>query len=585
MDQERTPLASAIKASIPALRSAFSLSIFINLALFAVPLYSLNVFDRVLASRNLNTLFMLTLIVSMFLVLYGILEYARNGILIRAGVRLSDEVAKPVFDLALRAQLSGRPASAEQAMRDAEVLRTTLSSTTMSAIFDLPWTPVFIAVCFVFHPVLGFVALAGTIAILICALLTELITRDRLEEAGRHAAEAQRLLSGSLHSAEAIQGLGMGGAVLARWHIAYNSMLTVQVPVSERATLIAAVTKVVRLSVQVAMIGIGAWLAIDRLISPGVMMAAMIVMGRALMPVEQAVTNWRRVAGVRTAHNRLNELFTALPAAPRATRLPKPEGRLMVEHLGLRTVKGSIEILKDVNFTLEAGAALGVVGPSGSGKSSLAKVLAGISLPSWGSVRLDGASLTQWDPEQLGSIIGYMPQEIDFFTGTIAENIARLGASSLEPVIEASRLAGIHEAILKLPQGYQTPLADGEFALSGGMRQRIALARSIYGNPKLVILDEPNASLDISGERALAHALSALKANRTTVVLITHKLQLLAHVEHVLILNAGKVQCFGERERVLARFNNSQVSELRPLAGDQGAVGAFDRKLTSANAA
>jgi ATP-binding cassette subfamily C protein/ATP-binding cassette subfamily C protein EexD len=570
---------------MPALRAVFGLSIFINLTLFAIPLYSLQVYDRVLASRNLNTLLMLTLIVAVFLVLYGILEFARSGILVRGGVRFSENISRPVFELAMRAQLAGHPSSAAQALKDAETLRESLSSGTVSALFDVPWTPVFAGICYMFHPALGAVAFGGMILIFTFALLAEVITRNRLQEASRHAAEAQRFSTDSLRNAETISGLGMGSAALARWLGKQNNALSFQVDASEWAALITTATKVVRLSVQIALIGTGAWLAIDRMISPGVMMAAMIIMGRALAPVEHAVANWKRVAAGRAARKRLDELFKSLPAPPKATSLPDPKGHIAVENLVLRPARGGSPIVNGVSFAIEAGSVLAIIGPSGGGKSTLAKALAGIWRPSAGAVRLDGASLAHWDPLQLGGCIGYLPQEIDIFPGTIAENVARLGTPNDDAVVAAAKLAGVHEAILKLPHGYETELGDGNVVLSGGMRQRIALARAIYGDPRLVILDEPNSNLDAEGENALAGALRALKARETTIVVVTHKPQLLAHVDYVLVLNAGQIQLFGERDRVLAKINAPKLTQLRQPQAQQAATGIPSESQSSVAAA
>lgn len=562
MLKSRTPLADAIAAAQPALRATFGLSLFINLTLFAVPLYSLQVFDRVLASRNLGTLAVLTVIVGIFILLYGLLEYVRSGVLIRGGVRFNETLSKPAYELAMRAQLAGRPAAGAQALKDADTLREALSGSTVSTLFDVPWTPVFVAICFIFHPAMGFVALAGAILIFTCALLTEMATRDRLAEAGKHAAEAQRFSAGSLRNAETVRGLGMGAAVLARWVSIQNAALLAQVSSSEKAALLTAATKVVRLSVQIALIGTGAWLAIDRLISPGVMMAAMIIMGRALAPVEHAVANWKRIVAARAARSRLEALFSSLPAAEKATALPKAQGALSVEGVSLKTPKGSQLVLKDVSFSLEPGSSLAIIGPSGGGKSSLAKALAGIWHPAIGAVRLDAAALSQWEPAQLGQHIGYLPQEIEFFAGTIAENIARLAVPDDAQVIAAARAAGVHETILKQPKGYQTELGDGEVVLSGGMRQRLALARALYANPCLVIMDEPNSNLDSEGEAALAKAIANMKVEGRTVVVVTHRPQLLAHIDRVLVLAAGRVQAFGSRDEVLGKRNGTKIAAL-----------------------
>lgn len=563
MAREITPLRAALYTTRPALGSALCLSIFINLVLFAAPLYSLQVYDRVLSSRNLGTLAMLTLIVAVFLILYGILEYARSGILVRGGVRFHEVLSKPIFELAMRSQLAGRPSLGTQALKDADTLREALSGSTVSTLFDVPWTPVFVGICFLFHPAMGTVALIGSILIFVCALLTELATRSRLAHANQFTSEIASFSSGSLRNAEVVRGLGMGEAVLARWIGIQNGALAAQASSSERGAIFLATTKVVRSSVQIALIGVGAWLAIDRTISPGVMMAAMIIMGRALAPVEHVVANWKRIAAARVAAKRLDELFRSLPAPPAATALPDPRGDLKVENLVMKPAKGGAAILQDVSFALEAGTALAIIGPSGGGKSTLAKALAGIWTPAFGAVRLDGAALSQWDATQLGRNIGYLPQDVEFFAGTIAENIARLSKPDDAAVIAAAQTAGVHEAILSRPQGYQTVLGEGEVMLSGGMRQRLALARALYGSPCLLILDEPNSNLDAEGESALARALVSIKAEKRTVVVVTHKPQLLAQVDRVLIMSRGKVQAFGPRDDVMSKATGPNVAALR----------------------
>lgn len=560
-----TPLAAAFRSTRPALLAAFALSIFINLTLFAAPLYSLQVYDRVLASRSLATLAALTAIVGGFILLYGVLELARSGVLVRGGNRFHAALARPAFDLAMRAGSAGRPAQATLCLKDLEALREALSSTAVAAMLDVPWTPVFVGICFLFHPAMGLVALTGAILILCCALATEVSTRQKTKAAVTASAEAGRFASAGLRQVEAVKGLGMGRTIADRWMRLQNSALAAQSHASERSAMLLATTKVVRLGVQIALIGVGAWLAIDRLISPGVMMAAMIIMGRALAPVEHAVANWKRLTAAREAARRLDELFQQLPGAGEATMLPAPTGKLDVEGLILKPPRGGEATIKDVSFSLSAGTALAIVGPSGSGKSSLVKALAGAWQPARGSVRLDGAALQQWNDSQLGRAIGYLPQDVELFTGTVAENIARMGAADDETVIRAARAAGVHEAILKLPQGYQTMLGDGGMVLSGGMRQRIGLARALHGEPCLVILDEPNSSLDSEGEAALAECIAGLRARSCTVVVVTHRPQLLASVDSILVMRDGRLQRFGARREVLAQLQErSKVATMRP---------------------
>jgi PrtD family type I secretion system ABC transporter len=573
MSQSPNPLTTAIRATHPALITAFCISVFINLAMFASPLYSLQVFDRVLSSRNLGTLAMLTIIAAVFLLLYGILEYARSGVLSRGGVRFNNSIAKPVYALAMRAELSGRPSAAAQALKDADTIRDCLSGSIVSSLFDVPWTPVFVGICYLFHPILGAVALTGALLIFACAILTEVMTKKTLDTVGKKSAEAGHFATTGLRNSETAKGLGMTDAIATRWIAMQSKMLFAQSSAHEKAAIMLSATKVLRMAIQIALIGTGAWLAIDRLISPGVMMAAMIIMGRALSPIEQIVANWKRIVAYRSAVKRLDELFRQSPEPAVATLLPEARGDLAVENLVLRTSKGGLTIVKDTTFAIQAGTAVGVIGPSGGGKSSLIKALAGIWTPALGVVRLDGAALGHWDAAQLGRSIGYLPQDVSFFPGTIAENIARLGTPDDAAVIAAAVAAGVHSAILKQPNGYQTVLGDGEVVLSGGMRQRLALARAMYGNPRVVIMDEPNSNLDTEGEAALVAAMKQMKSDGRTVVVVTHKPQLLAHVDTVLVMSAGRVQTVGNRDEVMNPPKSNKVTELRPAKPVDGSVG------------
>ncbi len=569
MERIGSPLARAIKACTPALGATFGLSIFVNLTLFAAPLYSLQVYDRVLTSRNLGTLLMLTLIVALFIGLYGILEYARAGILVRAGVRFNEVISKPLFEMAMTLQRQGRDIAAREALKDADMLREGISGGTFTTLFDMPWAFVFVALCYVMHPALGLVAATAALAIFLCALLMEVSTRKGLAEATRHSAEATRFSIAALRNADVVRGLGMGGAVLGRLTDNQSATIATQASASERGGALVSLSKVVRMGVQTAILGTGAWLAIDGAISPGIMMAAMIIMGRALQPVEQAVANWKRLSAARGAYARLTALFDTLPEATETTDLPAPKGDLSVEAVTLVPAKGGPAIVHNATFELAAGSMLAVIGASGSGKSSLARALAGVWQPAKGAVRLDGAALTQWNADKLGAHIGYLPQEIEFFPGTIADNIARLGAADDNAIVSAAQLAGVHQTILRMPKGYDTPIGDGGVVLSGGQRQRLALARALYGNPRLVILDEPNSNLDAEGEAALDRALQAMKSASCTVVIVTHKPQILRHAGRVLVMADGTVKHFGDRDEVMSKLAGPKVSTIKrtqPLA-------------------
>jgi PrtD family type I secretion system ABC transporter len=555
----RSPLGSALRTCYPALTATFVLSLFINASMLATPLYSMQIYDRVLTSRNVGTLTMLTMVVGMFLVLYGILEFARSGVLARAGLQFEGALRHPLFETMMRAELSPRHRCGQQIIRDAEMIRDCIAGGTAAIGCDLPWTPVFVALCFMQHLYLGIVALIGSVVLFSLALFTEFFTRISVDRTNTLANEANRFIASALRNGEVVRGLGMGDIVLDRWSGAQSAVIEAHSIVIERGAAMHAVTKFARLAVQTSLLCIGAWLAIDRQISPGAMMAASIIMGRALAPVEQAVGQWKRVVGFRSAYRRLEELFEALPAQDAPTALPVPNGQIEVENAIVWPPAASRPSVKGVSFALNAGDSIAIVGASASGKSSLARALAGVWPLREGVIRIDGAAYSQWDQTRLGKHIGYLPQDIELFSGTVAENIARLGHVNDTTVIAAATAAGAHDAILRLPNGYDTPIGEGGVALSGGMRQRVGLARALHGNPRLIILDEPNSNLDEEGEKALGQAMAAMKAAGRTVIVVTHRPQILAHVDRVMVMSFGKALACGPRDEVIAKMRGQKV--------------------------
>jgi PrtD family type I secretion system ABC transporter len=554
MRPSKNSLSVALDATRPALASVLWLSVIINITLFTSPIYSLQVYDRVMASRNMGTLVFITAIVVVFLALYGILEYARNGILQRTARQFSHNISGPAFDLAVRAQLLRGATASQQVLKDAETLREGLSSSLIPALFDVPWAPFFVLVCMAINPLLGFVALAGAIAIFTCAILSERLANRCQAESSTKIVDAQRSATSGLRNAEIARALGMSDILRERWLADSDALIGTQQRAAEQAALLMAITKVIRLSVQIALLGTGAWLAIQGIISPGVILAASIIMARALAPVEHVVANLKRLTMARAALKRLHEAFEAMPEPHAAVELPHPKGYLSVEGVELKHRATEKAAVDGASFAIEPGTSLAIVGPSGSGKSSLIRALAGLMMPTAGAVRLDGAALCDWDPAQLGRAIGYVSQDIEFFAGTIAQNIARLQQAKDADIVDAAQQAGVHEAILRLPQGYQTMLGDGVVALSAGMRQRVALARALFGRPAVVLLDEANSNLDMDGDAALARAMSHMRRNGQTVVAITHKPQLLAHVDKILVLVNGRVHLFGDRNAVLSKL-------------------------------
>ncbi|MEZ5819018.1 MAG: type I secretion system permease/ATPase [Hyphomicrobiaceae bacterium] len=571
MARSNTPLSRA-NASIrrPVLLTLW-LGTFANFILLVPPIYSMQVYDRVLTSRNATTLLFLTMMAGGMIAVYAILDYARSGILQQASLRHADALSAPLVRTAMRAEALGKAGSGAQAIRDGEQLRDFVGSGLIAVMGDVPWVPVFMALCFMLHPLLGLVALAGAALVALLAYLTEVLTKAPIEEANREANEVARLSGALLRNAQVVRGLGMTEAVLTRWQDGQDARLAAQMVASDRAAALLAMTKGVRMAIQVGLLCAGAALAIAGAISPGVMIAASILMGRALAPVEQIIGQWKRVAAARTAHLRLSAFFEAHPTGQNPVLLPEPKGDLVVERLSIVPPGGTLPVVKSLSFALRPGESLAVVGNSGSGKSSLAKALAGVWPATEGAVRIDSASLADWDPDQIGRSTGYLPQDIELFSGTVADNIARMGPVDDEAVTEAALAAGAHEVILRLPQGYLTPIGEGGAALSGGMRQRVGLARALHGSPRIIVLDEPNSNLDIAGEQALATALANLKRDGATVVVVTHRPHVLRHVDKILVMADGEARAFGPRDDVLAQLTGSRTSAVSVAALTQGA--------------
>ncbi len=564
----RSVLSDGLRAMRPVLATAVAFGFFINLLLFVSPLYMLQIYDRVLPSRNETTLLGITLIAVFGLGVYAALEMLRSRLLVRGGLIFDRRVAEPIFDAAHRGALLRPGGPHDAVLRDVDVLREFLTGSGILAFCDLPWAPIFLVACFLLHPWFGTMALAGGGLILGLTLLNEVATRHALDSAGRAARLAGHQAGASFRNGEVLRAMGMLGAMRALWRGRHDEVLLLQARASDRAGLIVAATKFVRLLLQLLVLGAGAYLAIHREITGGAMIAASIIIGRALAPIEAVVGNWKGFTAARASHRRLAELLAV--AGPEAARvsLPRPRGLIEAEALAVAAPGASRAILEGVGFRIEPGQLVGVVGPSAAGKSTLVRAMTGIWPLTGGSLRIDGAELRHWDPQALGRHVGYLPQDVELFDGTVAQNIARFGPAEDAAVLAVARRAGCHDLIQALPDGYNTVIGPGGHGLSGGQRQRIALARALYGDPSLVLLDEPNASLDQPGEAALMRALAALRADGTTVVIVTHKLALLADADAVLVLNAGTVQSFGPAESILgALLGPRPVPHVVPAAG------------------
>ena len=540
-------------------------SFFINLMLLAPSLYMMQVYNRVLPSQSGATLAMLTGLVGFTLTALGALETVRTQMMVRLGGKLELDLNQRVIEATFLATLRSDERKVRQPLSDFDRIRSFIWSPVPSALFDIFWAPLFILVVFLFHPLLGSIALGGSVVLFGVALVHHLMTGPHLEAASRRAADATSFMERSLRNAQTLEAMGMLANLQQRWLRQRNETSHMQARAADRTGLLAGVTKSVRFLLQIVLLCCGALLVIEDEITPGVIIAASMLMARALAPLETTIGAWRQCVGVYGAYARLEDLLREAPPRRRRISLPAPRGALRLEEI-VAWLPGSTEpILQGVNFTLAAGDILAVVGASGSGKSTLLRLIVGALPPYAGKVHLDEAEMQLWNREELGPCLGYLPQEVELFEGTIAENIARFGELDSRKIVNAAQRAGVHEMILGLPQGYETCLGPRGASLSGGQRQRIALARAMYGDPVLVVLDEPNSSLDEAGDAALAAGIMALKARGTTFVVMTHRTSILPVVDKMMVLRDGQVQAFGPRDEVIAALNKAaqQVQQQR----------------------
>lgn len=556
MTRPKAHVANEMLAALTAYKRAFfNIGLFsavINLLMLAPALYMLQVYDRVLASGNEMTLLMLTLMILGLFGLMGALEWVRSQVVIRLGTQMDMRLNQRVYDAAFEAQLSTGSPAAGQALNDLTSLRQFATGNALFAFFDAPWFPVYLWVIFMFSPWLGLLALGGAVLLMLLAWLNQRLSQGPLKAASELSVEATQQASAHLRNAEAIEAMGMLGTLRGHWLAQHTAFLAQQNLASEKTASVGAWSKGVRLALQSLVLGLGALLAVQGQITAGMMIAGSILMGRVLSPIDQLIGVWKQWTSARLAYQRLESLLQAHPARPPRMALPVPRGELAVEQLSASAPGTRRATLSNLSFTLPAGQVLGVIGPSGCGKSTLARLLVGVWQPLAGKVRLDGAQLSQWDKQQLGPHLGYLPQDIQLFAGTIAQNIARFAQVDADKVLAAAQMAGVHSLILQMPEGYDTRLGDGGAGLSGGQKQRIGLARALYGLPALIVLDEPNANLDEAGEQALLQAIGQLKQLKRTLILITHKPNVLTLTDQLLILREGQLQAYGPTAKVLA---------------------------------
>lgn len=529
-------------------------SFIINLLLLVSPIYMLQLYDRVLSSGSRDTLLVLSFIALFLLGLLGLLEVVRNRIMICIGAEVDNDLKDEVFEGLVNQAALRDGKNSGQGIRDLDSIRQFVSSNAPFAFFDAPWTPFFIIVVTLLHPLLGIVAFVGAVIIFCLAIATEIVSRDLLKKSAGHQMQSHNFIETILRNNDVLRAMNIAAGLKSKWSGQRDPAIQMQVLANERIGLLLGSTKAVRIAIQIIVLGTGGYLALEQLITPGAIVAASIITGRALAPVEQAIGAWRQVVAARGAYRRLTTLLEQSTEQATPMQLPRPEGDLNVSNLVGALPKAKEPILKSISFKLEKGDILGIIGPSGAGKTFLARHMIGVWPAIRGSIRLGGIDVSTWHDSDRGQYIGYLPQDIELFPGTIAENIARFTEVDPEKVVEAARLAGCHEMVLGLPQNYDTIIGNGGLFLSGGQSQRIALARAIYGSPVFVVLDEPNSNLDTEGEVALGQCLAALKERGTTVVVITHNLRALQAANKVLVIKDGAVAAFGPRDEVIKQF-------------------------------
>ena len=531
------------------------------------PLHMLQIYDRVLVSRSEITLIVLTALAIGLLVIYGILEGVRSRIMLRVGLQfdelMSSRLLNMVFELAV-----SRPSvsSPQQIIRDSDSVRDFIGGPAVIALCDAPWVPVFIAACFVLHPILGFISLGGAVLIFALAASNEWLTSGKLTEANRLLIKAANDAAVSLRNSEIVKALGMIPGIKNNWIKNRDTALGFQSLAGDRASTILASSRFIRMGLQVTILAAGGYLAIQDEITPGTMIAASIIMGRALAPVEMAVAQWRNFISVRDAYNRLNELVEGYPEPPELMDLPPPLGNISLNQVFIKAPEQPVSniILNNITLDFSPGTITGVVGPSGCGKSSLLRGIVGVWPLFRGSVRYDGANIENWGAEKLGPFIGYMPQDVELFGGTVAQNICRFTQLDSEEIILAARKAGVHDLILQLQDGYDTNIGIGGQALSGGQRQRIALARALYKRPRVIVLDEPNSNLDSAGEKALTEAMIEAKKDGATVIVVSHRPSLLNSTDRIAVLNNGNLIKAGPRDQILSELSGGRLAASDP---------------------
>lgn len=558
----KKPVVSELKKSLLSAKKSFIMvglfSMFINILMLVPPLYMLQLYDRVLGSRSQDTLIMLTLIVVVLFITMGLLEVVRSRVLVRVGNKLDSMLSQRIFDNLFELERKAPGRSSSMPLNDLTQVRQFMTGNGLFAFFDAPWMPIYIIVLFIFHPAFGFFAIFAAIVLVGITVANEYSTKDKLAEANNLSRASTIYVDSNIRNAEVVNAMGMRNNISKVWADKYFGFLNAQNIASDSAGVWSNLSKSLRVMFQSLILGLGAYLAINMEVTPGMMIAASIIMGRALAPLDLIIGSWKGFSSARSSYERIEGLLNDFPKDKEYMKLPAPKGEITLENVVVIPPSGTVPSLKGISMKIEKGDVVGIIGPSAAGKSSLARVMLGLWPLSNGVARIDKADISQWDREDLGKYVGYLPQDIELFEGTVSQNIARFGEVEPEKVVEAASKAGVHEMILKLNEGYDTKIGPGGASLSGGQRQRIGLARALYNNPVFVVLDEPNSNLDDVGEAALVEAIKTLRAGGTTVVIITHRTNVLQATNKLALINNGVLELYGNTNDVLNAIAQKQ---------------------------
>lgn len=558
----KKPVVSELKKSLLSAKKSFIMvglfSMFINILMLVPPLYMLQLYDRVLGSRSQDTLIMLTLIVVVLFITMGLLEVVRSRVLVRVGNKLDSMLSQRIFDNLFELERKAPGRSSSMPLNDLTQVRQFMTGNGLFAFFDAPWMPIYIIVLFIFHPAFGFFAIFAAIVLVGITVANEYSTKEKLAEANNLSRASTIYVDSNIRNAEVVNAMGMRNNISKIWADKYYGFLNAQNIASDSAGVWSNLSKSLRVMFQSLILGLGAYLAINMEVTPGMMIAASIIMGRALAPLDLIIGSWKGFSSARSSYERIEGLLNDFPKDKEYMQLPAPKGEITLENVVVIPPSGTVPSLKGISMKIEKGDVVGIIGPSAAGKSSLARVMLGLWPLSNGVARIDKADISQWDREDLGKYVGYLPQDIELFEGTVSQNIARFGEVEPEKVVEAASKAGVHEMILKLNEGYDTKIGPGGASLSGGQRQRIGLARALYNNPVFVVLDEPNSNLDDVGEAALVEAIKTLRASGTTVVIITHRTNVLQATNKLALINNGVLELYGNTNDVLNAIAQKQ---------------------------